>query len=228
MRPYAPGDRLRDLNWSATARHRRLFVNRHHPDLSGDVVIVLDAFADGSSGSTAALARAARAGWAIASIHLQANDRVALAGLGGGPSWLPPAGGRRARYRLLEALLDIGGEVAGGTTQGGTVWIAVPPSALVVALTPLHDPRIVGALLSWRAHGRSVAVVKIDTDDLLGEPGSAADSLARRLWSIEIDHHRRELTHFGIPVVTFGDGPLAPVVSALRRVRRAPVVRRGP
>ena len=31
LHPYTPGDRLRDLNWAATARLRRPVVNRHHP-----------------------------------------------------------------------------------------------------------------------------------------------------------------------------------------------------
>ncbi|NIR38774.1 MAG: DUF58 domain-containing protein, partial [Actinobacteria bacterium] len=173
LRPYTPGDRLRDLNWGATARHRRPFVNRHHPERAGEVVIAIDAFVDRSAGSTEALARAARAAWAVASIHLRANDRVGLVALGGRTRWLHPAGGRRAAYELLEALLGIGGEVADATGgHGGHVRPAVPPSALVIALTPLQDRRTIGTLQWWRAHGRSVAVAVIDTRDLLGDPAS--------------------------------------------------------
>lgn len=229
LRPYTPGDRLRDLNWGATARHRQPFVNRHHPERSADVVIVIDAFIDRSSGSTEALARAARAAWALASIHLQANDRVGLVGLGGRTQWLRPTGGRRARYQLLEALLSLGGEVADSATRHDIhLRAAVPASASVVALTLLHDRRTIRTLQSWRARGRSVSVVMIETRDLLGEPASTADALARRLWSLRVDQHRRELTDAGIPLVTAaGDGSIAPAVSALRRARRAPSVRRG-
>lgn len=229
LRPYAPGDRLRDLNWGATARHRRPFVNRHHPELSGDVVIALDALVDGSGGATAALARAARAAWAVASIHLQANDRVGLAGLGSTVHWLPPAGGRRAKYQLLETLLRVGGAAAErAPPRRGALLPAVPPSALVVALTPLHDARFVTVLQAWRARGRAVAVIVIDTRDLLSAPASGADALARRLWALELEGRRRALTGLGIPVVTVADdGPVAPVVSALRRARRAPAMRRG-
>lgn len=229
LRPYLPGDRLRDLNWGATARHRRPFVNRRHPELSGEVVIALDTFVDGSTGSTEALARAARAAWAVASIHLQANDRVGLIGLGGRTQWLHPAGGRRARYQLLETLLSIGGTAADSfAVHGGRIRAAVPMSALVVALTPLHDRRMIRTLQWWRARGRSVAVAMIDTSDLLGAPESTTDAWARRLWSLELDRHKRELTGAGIPVVTVADnGPIAPVVSALRRARQAPAVRRG-
>src|SRR5690606_2875885 len=70
LRPYEPGDRLRDLNWAATARHGRPFVNRHHPDLSGDVVIAVDAFDDGTIGSATMLARTARIAWGLAALHM--------------------------------------------------------------------------------------------------------------------------------------------------------------
>lgn len=228
LRPYVPGDRLRDLNWGATARHHRPYVNRHHPELAGEVMIVVDAFVDGSAYSTEALARAARAAWAIASIHLQANDRVGLVGLGGRTQWLQPSGGRRAKYELLEMLLSIGGEIADrGSTRGYHLSVNVPASALVIALTPLHDRRTISMLQSWRARGRNVAVVMIDTRDLLGQPASDAEALARRVWSVQLDHNRHELTDVGIPVVTIAeDGPMAPAVSALRRLRQAPTLRR--
>src|SRR5690606_39941604 len=127
------------LDWAATARLRRPFVNRHHPELAGDVVIAIDALTDGSAASTAVLARAARAAWALASVHLRANDRVGLAGLGGSTQWLPPAGGRLARYRLLETLLRIGGEAADRVVMMSRRGVDVPPGALIIALTSLYD-----------------------------------------------------------------------------------------
>lgn len=227
LRPYASGDRLRDLNWAATARLGRPFVNRHHPELSGDVVIALDAFDDGSTGSAETLARAARAAWALASIHLRANDRVGLMGLGGSTQWLPPAGGRLAQYRLLETLLRIGGEAA-DRVMARRPRRAVPAAALILVMTPLHDDAALAAVRSWRARGRSVAVLVIDGSDLLGSPASEAESLARRLWTLELDRRKRELRAMGVPVVgTPVDGPMTPVVSALRRARRAPSMRKG-
>ncbi|MQA92907.1 MAG: hypothetical protein GEU90_22235 [Gemmatimonas sp.] len=116
------------------------------------------------------------------------------------------------------------------TSRGhaGHVRIAVPASALVVVFTPLHGRSTIGTLEWLRARGRSVAVIMIDTRDLLGKPTSPADVLARRLWSMEIDQRKRDLTDLGIPVVTVGDdGPIGPVISALRRARKTPAVRRG-
>lgn len=228
LRPYQPGDRLRDLNWAATARHGRPFVNRYHPELSGDVVIALDAFSDGAAGSATAHARAARAAWALASVHLKANDRVGLAAIGGRTRWLPPAGGRLARYRLLETLLSIGEELGRPPTADADYLRAIPASALIITITPLHDALTIRAMEAWRARGRAVAVVTIDTIALLAEPAGAADALARRLWRFDIEGRKRRIAALGIPLVEApSTGSIAPMVSALRRGRRAPSVRVG-
>jgi uncharacterized protein (DUF58 family) len=221
LRPYVPGDRLRNLNWAATARHRRPLVNIHHPERPGDVVIAIDAFADGSAASTVALGRAARAAWALASAHLRANDRVGVVGLGGSTRWLAPAGGQRARYQLLETLLDIGAEAADPLmSKGETLRRALPPSALILALTPLHDARTLRSLEEWRSKGRAVTVVLFDPGPA-GPAGTAAEALARRLWRLELARRQRTLTELGIPVIPLaGDGPIGPAISALRRVRR--------
>lgn len=226
LRPYVPGDRLRDLNWTATARRGRPFVNRYHPELAGEVVIVLDAFGDGSATSNRALVRAARVAWALISVHLRANDRVGLAGIGGSTQWLPPGGGRLARYRLLETLLRIGGEAAAGrSVPSGFHRLPVPSSALVVALSPLEDQASLDALTAWRARGRSVVVAWIDTSELF-QPAFGAEALAARVWRLEVELRRRALGKVGVPVVDVPvDAPVGRIAAALRRVRRAPALR---
>ena len=219
LRPYVPGDRLRDMNWAATARHGRPIVNRHHPEVSGDVVIALEAFDDGSAASVEVLARAARAAWALASVHMRANDRVGLVGLTGRTLWLPPAGGRLAQYRLMDALLRIGGEAADGVSFSPR-WVDVPQSALVIALSTLSDDVGVRSLLGWRSKGRSVAVLMIDPVTALSPPDRLSEQLAQRLWSLELERRVALLRRAGIPVVRAPvDGAIAAVLSALRRTR---------
>ena len=220
LRPYTPGDRLRDLNWAATARHGRPIVNRHHPEVSGDVVIALEAYDDGSAASTAVLARTARTAWALASAHMRANDRVGVVGLGGSTQWLPPAGGRLARYKLMDTLLRVGGDAVDKVAFTHR-WVDVPQSALVIALSTLQDERSAMALMRWRRKGRSVAVVVIDPATVLDAPATDADRLARRLWGLGVENRIAELRRSGIAVVPAPvDGAMAPVVSALRRARR--------
>ena len=45
-RPFVPGDRVRSVNWRATARRGSLVVNERHPERNTDVVIFLDSFAE--------------------------------------------------------------------------------------------------------------------------------------------------------------------------------------
>lgn len=227
LRPYAPGDRVRDLNWAATARHRRAIVNRHHPEVSGDVVIALDADDDGSATSRAVLARAARVAWALASVHMRANDRVGVVGVGRSAQWLPPAGGRLAQYKLMDTLLRIGGEAAERVLVSRH-WVDVPSTALIIGISTLQDQESLHTLMAWRAGGRSVAVIAIDSTPVLGPETSRSERLATRLWSLELEHRMAMLRRVGIAAVRAPvDGAMTPVVSALQRARRAPPTRRA-
>src|SRR6195952_1749757 len=123
LRPFAAGDRLRDINWRASARFDQLHTNRRHPDPRGELVLLLDTFVDGvgtaSVTSQAALARAARAAWSIAQLHLNVQDRVGLATQGRVVTQLRPRSGDRARYDLLQTLLTVGGMVIAGESAVG-------------------------------------------------------------------------------------------------------------
>lgn len=228
IRSYEPGDRLRDLNWRATARHRQPLVNRHHPERSGEVVILIDTFLDDRGGSSMlgqqALARCARAAWAMAQVHLNAQDRVGFLAFGRVGGWLPPAGGDRARYALLETLLTVGGTIAKGELSWGrTPERVVPPAALVVGFSPLWDRRLVPTLHALRSRGRAVGCVVVDTDDLLQADEDEQSALARRLWRAEIETRRRELVAGGVPAVAWTEGAsIASAVAAMARQRHAP------
>lgn len=227
LRPYTPGDRLRDLNWAATGRYGRPIVNTHHPEVSGDVVIALDASDDGSVAAQEVLAKMARVAWALASFHLRANDRVGLVAIEAGTHWMPPAGGRLAQYKLMDTLLQVGGEAADRVAVTPR-WVDVPPSALVIAVSTLQTERGLPTLIAWRARGRSVAVVMIDPSTMFDPPETEAGRLAHRLWQLELERRTAELGRAGIAVVRVPvEGAIAPVVSALRRARRAPARRRA-
>ena len=46
MREWAPGDRVKSINWRASARRGVLWVNEQHPERNTDVVLFLDTFTD--------------------------------------------------------------------------------------------------------------------------------------------------------------------------------------
>ena len=53
LRPFVPGDRIRRINWRATARRGEPWVNETHPERNTDVVIFLDTFAEARDGAAA-------------------------------------------------------------------------------------------------------------------------------------------------------------------------------
>ena len=229
IRALQPGDRLRDLNWRATARARAPHVNRYHPDRAGEVIALVDTTADAYSETSLvgheALARSAQAIWALARLHLAAQDRFGFLAAGRVGGWLHPAGGDRARYQLLETLLTVGGKVAAGEVQQTVPpERVVPPAALVIGFTPLWDERSASTLYRLRAKGRAVAVIVVDTSDLLPPPVTEADRLARRLWELARAERRRSIEAAGIPTVVWnGAASIGPALHTLRIARRLPV-----
>lgn len=222
---YQPGDRLRNLNRAATARTGVPIVNRHHPERSGEVVILLDAFIDSgwelSDAARQALVTAARATWAITRAHLTAQDRVGVASVGRIPVWLPPAAGAKARYTILEALLSVGAVLEGKIYGSEPVNAGrIPPAALVVFVSPLWDDRYLPPVQRLQARGRETAVLQLATADLLPPPTSDAEALARRLFELGVADRADALRGSGIPVVAWSpESSLSASINAAARLQ---------
>lgn len=218
LRPYQPGDRLRDLSWTTSARLGTPWVIVHHPERTGTVLLVLDAFYKKGGTRPQALARAVRAAWSVASVHLRAQDRVGLLAHGMSAAWLPPRGGRRAQWMLLDQLLTIGGAAASrppGRRRGRAV---VPADALIVGVTSLRSGMFVRSLLHYRRAGHTTVALVIDTSDLLPQPEDRVDEAARRLWLADRDAQRHVLDRGGVPTaLVTPSGGVGPAISALRR-----------
>jgi uncharacterized protein (DUF58 family) len=223
LRPYRPGDRLRDLSWATSARLGKPWVAVRHPERTGTVLLLVDAFPGSDRRSNEALARTARAAWAVASVHLTAQDRVGLLAHGRTVAWLPPRGGRRARWLLLEELLAVGGEAedAWQLPRRG-IRAVVPGDALVVGVTGLGRQRFIRDLLHYRRAGRTTVALLIDTSDLLPDPRNEVDAAARRIWRAQSEGERQALERGGVPTaIVTATGGVGPAVSALRRRMKA-------
>jgi uncharacterized protein (DUF58 family) len=222
IRDYAPGDRVRAINWRASARRNRLVVNERHPERNTDVVLFVDSFADVRGSERSTLDDAVRAAATIATRYLGRRDRVGLVSYGGVLRWLQPGMGMSQRYRLIETLLETG--VAPTYTWRDVSLIPpgiLPPKSLVVAVTPLVDSRFVTALENLRARGFDLAVVEVDPVALV-EPGrSEIERLAHRLWLLEREVLRYRLARLGIGVARWGDEvSLEAAVEGVRTYRR--------
>ena len=152
-RQFVPGDRLRSVNWRASARRGELIVNERHPDRNADVVLFLDSFAEARSEDEAdgTLELAVRAAATLAGRYLERRDRVGLVTFGGILRWLEPGGGLVQRYRLIDALLETGVEFSYAWKDVNIIPArTLPPKALVIAVTPLLDERSIAALPTFR------------------------------------------------------------------------------
>ena len=152
LREFVPGDRVRSINWRASARRGELVVNERHPERNADVILFLDTFADARAGDRSTLDLAVRATATLASRYLERRDRVGLVSFGGILRWLTPGMGSTQRYRIVDALLE--SEVVFNYAWKDVSVIpsrVLPPQALVVAITPLLDDRVVEVLADLRA-----------------------------------------------------------------------------
>jgi len=222
IRPFAAGDRVRRVNWRASARRERMYVNESHPERASDVILFLDSFAEARGSSEGTIDQAVRAASSLADAYLERRNRVGLVSFGGILRWLPPAMGMRQHYRIVDALIET--ELARSylsTTVEVIPRRVLPPQALVIALTPLLDQRTINALLDLRARGFDLAVVDVSPIPYVADEHGTGDDLALRLWTMwrKALHHRYE--RVGVPVVEWSaERPLLGAIEEVTAFRR--------
>ena len=223
LRPFAVGDRVRRVNWRASARRRELWVNEYHPERNADVVVFLDSFAAAGNARESTLDRAVRGAAAIIAGYLRHKDRVGFVSFGGRVNWLQPQSGTAQLYRVVEALLDT--EIVLHYAWRGVSVLprqTLPPKALVIALTPLLDERVADALLDLRARGFDLAVIDVSPLPFVDAGRSDAADLAYRLWRLRRDAARSRFERVGVPVGVWDDDqPLAATLEEVTAYRRS-------
>jgi len=222
LRVFAPGDRVRSINWRASARRNELVVNERHPERNTDVILFLDTFAEARRGARSTLDLAVGAASTIASRYLERRDRVGVVSFGGLLRWLVPGTGLAQRYRIVDSLLE-SAVVFNYAWKDVSIIPArtLPPQALVIAVTPLLDERSVSALLDLRARGYDLVVVEVSPVPF-AEPGrSELDRLAHRLWLLQRQELRARYERLGVAVATYGDDvALEAALEGVRSFRR--------
>jgi uncharacterized protein (DUF58 family) len=222
LRPWAPGDALKRVNWRATARRDELWVNESHPERNTDVILFVDSFAEARGGDAGTLDLAVRATTALADAYIRRRDRVGLISFGGILRWLEPGMGTVQLYRIVDALLDTEVVLSYYWTEIDVIpRRTLPPNALVIALSPLLDERSFDALLNLRARGHDLAVVDVSPVPFTRRPGSGVDALAYDIWLLRRDALRHRLQRAGVAVAEWrGDVPLQNTLEEVRSFRR--------
>jgi uncharacterized protein (DUF58 family) len=208
VRPYAHGDRAKDVNWRASARHDGLFTNERHPERGSDIVLALDTI------DASVVERAVRAACSLADAYLAQRDRVALLKLGGSLQWLRPGMGSRQRYILFTSLLST--STLTSVIYRGVEMLPpriIPASALIIGLSSLDDEHSRTAFVDMRARGLDVVVVELPPPTALAGTRGKLGALSYRIWRLQREMQRDGLRAAGIPVVEWEPGdPLAQVV----------------
>jgi uncharacterized protein (DUF58 family) len=223
VRAFVPGDRMRDVNWRATARSERLYVNQRLAERNADIVIFVDTFDDlrRAATDTGSLDVAVSAAASAATAYLRRRDRVGLVGWGGYLQWLAPSMGQLGLYRIVDTLLDA--RVVRSDAQRGIRILpagVLPPGALILALTPLLDPRTVNALFDLKARGTDVAIVELDPTTFQSPGRRPQEQLAHRLWRLSRERVRLRFEGHGVVVVVWdGQRPFDEVVREVEACR---------
>ena len=228
VRPFAPGDRLRRIDWRVSLRTRDLHVAATLSDRDAEVLLLLDVLGEsgtsgGVKGSASVLDTTVRAAAAIAEHYLKRGDRVSLMEYGAASRRLRPATGRRQYLTVLEWLLDVRADPADEVGEHVFGTHHVSPDALVVVLTPLVDPRSADMLAQLTQSGRYTVAVDTLPAGVVPPQRGTWTPLATRLWRIERENVLGRLREHGVPVVAWaGAGSLDLVLRDVARLASAP------
>ena len=233
LHEYAPGDRLRRIDWRATARTRgdRLIVRRATEPAEAEIAIILDARDDlgehvehwfdsnPADRGVRSLDLAREAAAAIAAGYGAIGDRTSLLTFGSGLPRVRPGTGHRHLDHLVAALTTL--NVRGPARPART--IPDPGTAsLVYLLSTFLDDDSARAAHEWLRQRRDVILV----DTLPGLSAariSAEFQAARDLTILERTHRLADLTAEGAHVVRWRDpGTRDADLRALARARRRP------
>ncbi|SDS52712.1 Uncharacterized conserved protein, DUF58 family, contains vWF domain [Paraoerskovia marina] len=181
--PFTPGDRLRRIDWRATARRsptlQTLYVRRTLATAEATVLLLVDSRDDLSpdpadSGmptptrrEQGSLDHARDAAASVAAHALDRGDRVGLEELSRYRRPVPPGSGRRHRRRILHALAHT---TAHGEAEPRRRAPHLPTGAYVYLFSTFMDDTALTHALTWRAAGHQVVAVdtlpRLSTDHL--------------------------------------------------------------
>ena len=246
---FAPGDRLRRIDWRVTARRSvhggpgdsrqlsELYVRRTFATADATVMLVLDSRDDvgpdvatwGDAGKvrqdeTTSLDIAREAAASLAREYLAAGDRVGLEDLGRMRRPVPPAGGRSQLHRLVQRLALAQPE---GEPRRRRRAPRLPSGALIIVFSTFLDDDAARLSLLWHHAGHRVIAVDV-LPQITNEGVATRVRTAYRIIRMERGDRLLRLARGGVEVVHWegdpdGNGTATRVevaLTALARQRR--------
>jgi uncharacterized protein (DUF58 family) len=223
IRPFAPGDRIRRVNWRTSLRTGELQVNATTTERDAAVLLLLDARFDagtsgGVDGHASGVDVAVRATAALTAFYLGLGDRVGLVAAAATTRVLPARTGRGQLERVLSALLGTSAPGSGGAEPRLAVPPDLDPRALVLVVSPLVGRAVFERCAALAQAGHAVVVVDTLPPDALPDDGDPWAGPVGRLWLLERATRIGQLQLLGVPVVPWqGSGSLDAVLVELTR-----------
>ncbi|WP_167131633.1 DUF58 domain-containing protein [Paramicrobacterium chengjingii] len=217
IHPFAPGDRLRRIDWKATARLSRragdVYVRRTFAASDATTVIVMDTgdelgevVAEWTRGrphksGITSMDAAREAAVAIAVAYTDAGDQVALQNLALGTRQMRRGSGDRHRERLLATIAEMRPNGVGMTRRRAPV---VAAGAIIYVLSTFVDAEAASLASMWRAIGHRV--IAIDTLPRGIRHGlSPEQATAHTILMMERDDRIHDMEATGVNVVRWTD-----------------------
>jgi uncharacterized protein (DUF58 family) len=253
IRPFAPGDRLRRVDWRVSLRagfphSGALHVRERHADADADVMLALDTRVDvgsalgdwsspagtaagsGRTGDPASsLDTAVCAAASLAASYLRQGDRVGLVDLGRPQLYLKPGAGARHLLRLRHRLV-LSARSAGWAPRLALPPQLVPAGAMLAVLSPFLDDAAARLAVIAARRGNLVIAVDVLPQPLTADPetpwGHAALALVRAERRARLDG----LAAHGVPVLAWPSRDAGVTTTTLRRLthgHRRPSVMAG-
>jgi uncharacterized protein (DUF58 family) len=223
IRPFAPGDRIRRVNWRTTLRTGELQVNATTTERDAAVLLLLDARYDagrsgGLHGAASGVDVAVRAAAALAAFYLGLGDRVGLVAYAAANRVLPSRTGRGQLERVLTALLDTSAPRAAGSEPRLPLPPDLDPRALVLVVSPLVGRLVFEQVAALSRAGHTVVVVDTLPPGAVPADGDPWTGPVTALWLLERATRTEQLRALGVPVLPWrGSGGLDAVLLDLTR-----------
>ncbi len=212
---FHPGDRLRRIDWRATARAGRageLYVRRTTATSDAAVHLVLDARDELGAAvadwprpyprpAVSSLDVAREAASSLAAAYSAVGDRVGFDDLGESRRVLPPRAGARHRERVLRAIELT---VPNGVPYQRVRAPRLSPGSLAFVLSVFLDDQPLTLALTWRAAGHRVIAVDV-LPAREGRDLPVRDRLALRTIELERRVRLQQLQAGGVELLTWED-----------------------
>lgn len=213
LREFQQGDEIRQIDWKATARQRRLISREYQEERDQEVLFMLDSGRRMRTmdGELSHFDHSLNALLLSAYVALGMGDSVGVFGFAGSKRWISPVKGRQGINRLLNGLYDIQStaESSDLIQAAESMMLRQQKRALVIIVSNMRDDDsdelAMAAKILGRKHLVMVACLRESFLDAELETGAGSDEVlsycARQLYREQRARFIRQLATRGVLVV---------------------------